>query len=150
MTKDFCNILKEKISEDIPLTNHMGISINYYDGIELRLTASLEKNINHRQTAFGGSITCLATLACWGFIYLKLYELDVPARIVIQNSTTNYLKPITSNFEAVCRNNDLKIFNRFIDMLKKKSVSRIELSSVVNCENKVAAEFSGVFVAKRY
>lgn len=148
MANNLIDILQQKILTDIPLTQHMGLTVSYYDGQTLQIKASLEKNINHRQTAFGGSISAVATLAVWGWLYLKLYEQNIPARIVVQQSSTDYLQPITSDFVAICKNEDPANFDKFINTLTRKGVARIKLTSQVLCETVTAAEFSGDFVAK--
>lgn len=148
MSPNLIDVLQQKILTDIPLTQHMGLEVSYFDEQELRIKASLEKNINHRQTAFGGSIASTATLAAWGWLYLQFYQSNIPARIVIQQSSINYLQPITEDFVSVCKNVDTNEFNKFITMLHKKGIARISLKSLVLCKSIIAAEFSGDFVAK--
>ena len=148
MSLNLIEILQQKILTDIPLTQHMGIEVSCYDGQALQIKASLEKNINHRQTAFGGSIASLATLAAWGWLYLQFYERNIPGRIVIQQSTINYLHPIDADFITSCKDVDTVEFDRFLIMLNKKGVARIHLDSEVLCNSVVAAKFSGDFVAK--
>ena len=52
----------------------MGIRVAAYDGTSLKLTAPLAPNINHKSTAFGGSLYSLAVLCGWGIVHLKLAE----------------------------------------------------------------------------
>ncbi len=148
MSTKLIDILQQKLLHDIPLTQYMGIRVSHYCNNELHINASLEKNINHRQTAFGGSISSLATLAGWGIVYLKFQELNIKAGIVIQQGNTNYLLPITNDFTAVCKIDSLADFDKFITTLKRKGVARIKLNVSVMCNAQLAAEFSGVFVAK--
>ena len=58
--------------EQIPLTRAMGVRVESYDGQQLVLTAPLALNHNHLGTAFGGSLSALATLAGYGLLWLDL------------------------------------------------------------------------------
>ena len=48
--------LQKVLNEEIPLTNAIGISVESCDSLSLTLAAPLHKNINHKRTAFGGSL----------------------------------------------------------------------------------------------
>ncbi len=142
-------MLKNKMHQDIPLTQHMGISVTRYQSGELILSAPLEKNINHRLTAFGGSIASLATLSCWGLLFLELHQLELCARVVIQKGNTEYLKPVDHDFSAQCRLEKKDELDRFVKMLKRKGLARVDLSASIFCENNLAATFLGTFVAQQ-
>jgi len=43
----------------------MGVTVAHYDATGLTLRVRLEPNINHKSTAFGGSLVTLITLAGW-------------------------------------------------------------------------------------
>jgi len=81
----------------------MGIKLSGYNGSELRLSAPLDKNINHRFSAFDGSIYSVAVLAGYGIISLKLRERNLNPHIVIHKSNVEYKLSIEQNFEAVCK-----------------------------------------------
>ncbi len=78
--------LQEILAREIPITQHLGISIESYDKTGLTLKAPLQQNINHKSTAFAGSLNALLTLAGWGLLWLLLQERDMHAQIVIQES----------------------------------------------------------------
>jgi thioesterase domain-containing protein len=145
----FIKMLKDKMHQDIPLTQHMGVEVDSYQLGKLVLSAPLESNINHRHTAFGGSVASLATLSCWGLIFLELNRLNYPAGVVIQRGNTEYLKPIDSDFKSECQLTNQAEFDRFVRMLERKGLARMELSANITCRNNLAATFSGAFVARR-
>ena len=141
-------LLQEKIYEDIPLTQYMGVKVVEYAEHKLILSAPIENNINHRKTVFGGSITSLSTLACWGLIYLELYQKGLKSRIVIQKGETNYSKPTSGDFQAICSIDESSRFERFTMILKRKGIARIQLFASIVCNDELTSRFLGSFVAE--
>ena len=47
------------------------------------LSAPLAPNINHRSTAFGGSVSTLAILSAWSLVNLRLRAEGLRSRLVI-------------------------------------------------------------------
>ena len=79
----------------IPISREMGISLERYDTTGLVIKAPLQNNINHKQTAFGGSLNAVAALSCWAFLYLMLTQLeDAHPQIVIQKSNRTNRRPV--------------------------------------------------------
>ncbi|RYD25022.1 MAG: hypothetical protein EOP86_27860, partial [Verrucomicrobiaceae bacterium] len=72
------------LHRQIPLSRAMGARVETYDGETLVLTAPAELNHNHLGTAFGGSLSALATLAGYGLLWLELGSRD--SHIVIRRS----------------------------------------------------------------
>ncbi len=44
--------LQHKITNDIPLSQHIGVTVTDYEPLKLSLSAPLDKNYNHNQTTF--------------------------------------------------------------------------------------------------
>lgn len=78
--------LERILHTEIPLTRAMDIRVLRADQNGLALGAALAPNLNHKQTAFGGSLNSLATLACWGLIQLLVGDHDQTITVVIQKS----------------------------------------------------------------
>lgn len=135
------------LHEHIPLTLHMQIGVTTIDERGVRLSAPLAPNINHQQTAFGGSVAALATLACWTLVHLRLEELPFASGIVIRRSQMQYDAPIDGDFEAFCPAPDGDTWQRFIDALTQRGKGRIELQSTLYCRGETTAQFTGEFVA---
>ena len=74
--------LQIDLHREIPITRHMGITLVDYDDRRLTISAPLDKNINHRDTAFGGSLNTLATLAGWCLLNLITHSLEKQLKIV--------------------------------------------------------------------
>ena len=133
--------------EHIPLSKAMSVSVKSLDKDRVILTAPLTPNINHRGTAFGGSISTLATLAAWTFVHVKLRSQSLDCRIVIQSHQIDYLKPIAGDFEAHCFAPVQKDWARFCRMIDKRGKGRIPLCAEVYGDAGVSAQFRGEFVA---
>ena len=137
------------LHQHIPLTAHMEVGVHLIDAAGVRLTAPLAPNINHRQTAFGGSAAALATLACWTLIHLRLVELPLQSSIVVRRSTMDYEAPIDTDFAAFCPSPDTAAWTQFTEELTRRGKGRIDLAAEVLCREVRAASFAGQFVAIR-
>src|SRR5262249_15559514 len=94
--------LQETLVHEIPLTQHLELRVIDYNERGLTLGAPLAANINHKRTAFAGSLNSVVTLAGWGLLWLVLQELKIAARVVIQDSSCSYLRPVSNDFSAFC------------------------------------------------
>jgi thioesterase domain-containing protein len=142
--------IEQIIHGKIPISKEMGVSLVRYDTTGLVIKAPLQKNINHKQTAFGGSLNAVAALSCWTFLYLMLNQVEnLHPQIVIQKSSISYLQPVDTDFEAVCAWPPASKIAVFQKMYHRKNKARIELTSKVFSRGKPAVEFNGVFVVSR-
>ncbi len=138
--------LQETLAREIPITKHLGITVESYDYEGLTLKAPLRQNINHKAIAFAGSLNALLTLAGWGLLWLVLKERNMAAQIVIQESASSYLRPVTKDFLARCHRPDPTQILRFETILRKKGKARLELAAEI-CEGEViAVSFKGRYV----
>ena len=64
--------LAEILEAGIPLTGFMGVTVQHYDGLELRLSAPYDPNRNHKGAAFGGSLAALAVVTGWSMNSMPL------------------------------------------------------------------------------
>jgi thioesterase domain-containing protein len=92
--------LQAYLHEHIPLSAAMGTTVVEAGPAAVCLGAPLESNLNHRGTAFGGSVATLAILAGWALVHLRLRSEGVEARTVIQRSDVAYVRTIEGAFEA--------------------------------------------------
>ena len=138
--------LQETLAREIPITRNLGITVESYNDAGLTLKAPLQQNINHKSTAFAGSLNALLTLAGWGLLWLLLKERDMHAQIVIQESMSSYLRPVTRDFSAWCHKPDSAYITRLETTLRKKGKARLELQSEIREGDIVAVSFSGRYV----
>jgi thioesterase domain-containing protein len=139
--------LEQTLHAEIPLTRAMGVQVLRADQNGLVLSAALAPNLNHKKTAFGGSLNSLATLACWGLIQLLLRERGQAGTVVIQESSVQFLKPVMRDFEALCPLPPDPVIERFLHMLERKGRARLALDAVIHAEGEIALRFRGQFVA---
>jgi len=149
MNREEAATLENLLHRDIPITRAMGIKVKQYDGHELSLGAPLSANINHKMTAFGGSINTLTTLTCWGLIHLILKEAGLQGHVVIQDSSIRYLHPIHGDMEATCQKPPQNLVKRFTELYRQRGKARMELSSTIYQDDEIAASYIGRYVALR-
>jgi thioesterase domain-containing protein len=142
---DALRALEHTLHTEIPLTRAMGVSVRRFDADGLVLGAPLALNINHKKTAFGGSLATLATLAGWGLLQLLLRE-HGPVTVVIQENQTHYLKPVVQDFEAICPLPPEAVREKFFAALTRKGMARIELDVTIPAAAGPAVLFHGRFV----
>lgn len=139
--------LEEYLHAHIPLSAAMGVAVTTATTERVTVAVPLAPNINHRHTAFGGSIATLGIIAGWSLVHLRLA--GASCRIVIQRSSTDYLAPAQGAFEATCTADSPDAdWERFSISLERRGTGRITLHSSLTCDGEAVAECEGVFVAK--
>jgi thioesterase domain-containing protein len=140
--------LERYMCRTIPLVEQMQVRVTAFDAAGLTLTAPLAPNINHEQTAFGGSLASLATLACWGYLWLLLED-EPGMHMVVNEAHIRYLKPVTTALSARCDTPPAEALQKFLGTLKRRDKGRIELKAAMNQDGALCAEYTGSFVAYR-
>ncbi|QDM01506.1 thioesterase domain-containing protein [Aliarcobacter butzleri] len=142
-------ILENKLHNEIPLTKFMDLKITKYDEKELITLAPLNKNINDKGTAFGGSLATLTIISGWSICWLISKELEINSEnIVVIKNEHSYRKPVTK--ELIChtkRPTKDEIENLKNKLLLKKSAS-IKISSQIIEDGEICVDFTGYYVIK--
>jgi len=139
--------LERYLHEHIPLTAAMRVSVEEAREDRVVLWAPLEANINHRDTAFGGSASALAILAGWALVHVRMRALGhSPRRIVIQRNRMEYELPVEDDFSAECRAPDPEAWSRFLRILERRGMARITLDASILSGSTVACRFQGDYV----
>ena len=114
--------LKAYIRNNIPLTDFMDFDIDELSNHYIKVSAPIKANGNHYGTAFGGSIATLGILSGWALLQSKMNKERVNAVIVIKQSTTKYIAPGLTDFEAECADltegNGKNLRTRFLGTVK--------------------------------
>jgi len=139
--------LRAYLYENIPLARAMAVEVLEVSAGGVEILAPLAPNRNHRQTAFGGSVSALAILAGWGWLRARLAERAPVPQLVIQRQETEFLRPIDGDFTARCAAPTDPAWRQFERTLAARERSRIELAVEVRCAGKLAARFTGTYVA---
>jgi thioesterase domain-containing protein len=139
--------LRDYLHAHIPLTRALAIDVLAIDDDHASLSAPLAPSVNHRQTAFGGSVSALAILAGWAWLHARLATLAPAARLVIQRQEMDYLLPVDDAFVASCLAPTPAAWERFARLLAARGRGRIELAAEVSCRGRLTATFRGTYVA---
>lgn len=131
----------------IPLTRAMAVRVESWQEGRLVLAAPLAENHNHLGTAFGGSLSALATLAGYGLIWLALDDRD--AHVVVRRGTTDYRKPVRGTLRAICSGPSEREMGEFRHSYRSKGKARIALRVLIEESGETAMEFEGIYVALR-
>ncbi|WP_290813047.1 thioesterase domain-containing protein [Ferrovibrio sp.] len=142
-TKD----LEAYLHAHIPLSAAMQVAVVSASSDAVTLSAPLAPNINHRSTAFGGSISTLAILSAWSLVNLRIKTDGLNTRLVIQSNRVDYDAPIESDFTATATLADIAAWPGFLKLLARKGRARIVVQSIVRCGDIVGGRFEGEFVA---
>lgn len=144
---DRLRAIEDYLHRQIPLSEAMGVGVQSAAAESVVLAAPLEPNINHKATAFGGSVVTLGILAAWSLVHLRLKDEGHPSEIVIQSSTMDYARPITGPFTARSSLEDDGAWPLFVKTLLRRKRARIEVRSELSQDDVVAGSFTGRFVA---
>jgi thioesterase domain-containing protein len=139
--------IEEFFYRKIPITRAMGIRVAEYDGSQLKLIAPVALNHNHLGTAFGGSLSAIATLAGYGLLWLELD--DKNCHVVIRKSWLSFSRPVRREIVAIGRRPSQEEWRVFKAAFSQRHKARINLDVTIEEDGLVAVEFSGIFVALR-
>ena len=141
--------LERYLHDAIPLVRSMHAQVQTFDANGLTLCAPLAPNINHEMTAFGGSLASLATLACWGLLWLELEDRP-DVSIVVNESHLHYLQRVNGELRAHCTMPAADVLETFLKTLARRGKARIELEADILHDGRSAARYHGMFVATRH
>lgn len=137
------------LREHIPPAVHLGAIVDSHDGATLRLSAPLAANLNHRSTAFGGSLSAIAILSGWTLVHLALRERGVEARVVIQRSGVEFDEPVDGDFSAASTLPSARDWERFLETLRRHRRARVTVRGAFEAGGRTRGTFENVFVAVR-
>ncbi len=142
--------IESYLHEHIPLSASMGVRVKVATPERVELWLPFAPNVNHQKTVFGGSAAAAATLAAWTLLQLRLDRMKADdAELVVQRSATEYKKPITADFEAVCTFNDDAAWAGFERALARRGKARLTMEAQLIQEAREVVTFAGDFVALR-
>jgi thioesterase domain-containing protein len=139
-------LLERYLHRQIPLSAAMGVRVSVATPEWVQLSVPLAPNVNHSETAFGGSAAALATLSAWALMHLRLERAGLQARLVIQRSTMEYEQPIPGDFDGVCQFTNEPAWERFRATLMRRGRARLTLAAHLIYQTRRMATFEGEFV----
>jgi thioesterase domain-containing protein len=130
------------LHEMIPLAKAMGVGVELSDDRALVLTAPKEQNKNSLNTAFGGSLVSLATLAGYGVVWELMRNekgADKPVwHIVVKESRA-----------AICERPAQAVIAEFKDALARYGKAKLKLKARVVENGNIAVDVTAAFVVTR-
>lgn len=143
------DFLDRYIAEHIPIARQLGVSVADITNSSIQLKVPLAPNLNHRETAFGGSLSAVAILAGWGLLHhrCRTAKLTPSPALVIQNSQIDFQQPVRGDFIASVAEFPEDQWQRFLRCLQRHGKARVELTTVISCDNQTAARHTGLYVA---
>lgn len=137
------------LHEQIPLTRHLGAVVEHRDATSLRIAAPLAPNLNHRSTAFGGSLSAVAILSGWALVQFALRDLGIDGRVVIQSSAVDYEAPVDGDFTATASLPPAAEWDRFLKTLSRHHRARVRVRSTIRSAAGTRGSHEGTYVALR-
>lgn len=134
------------LHEHIPISRAMAVTVVVSDARRVVLEVPLEPNSNHRGTAFGGSVSTLATLAGWATVHTRLAASGLVGNTVIQHGSIHYDAPITGSFRAICPAVETATWERFVRTVERRGRGRIRVDVTVEAGGVAAARFRCAYV----
>jgi len=137
------------LHEMIPLAKSMGVAVELSDEQKLVLSAPLEPNRNSINTAFGGSLVSLATLAGYGVVW-ELMRNDDSAkpqwRIVVKESKAAYRRPVIGDLRAICERPAKAAIDEFKAALARYGQAKLKLRTRIVQDGNTAVDVQAAFV----
>lgn len=139
--------LTRYLHEHIPVTRALGVTAEEWDGRSVRLAAPLAPNLNHRATAFGGSLSAVAILSGWALVHLALRAERIEARVVIQRTELDFEEPVDGDFTSTATLPPAIEWERFLATLRRHRRARLTVRSTLRGPSGVGGEHVGTYVA---
>ena len=141
------------LHEMIPLAKAMGVGVEVSDDRALVLTAPKEQNKNSLNTAFGGSLVALATLAGYGVVWELMKDETKAERpvwhIVVKESRAAYRRPVLGDLRAICERPAQAAIAEFKDALARYGKAKLKLHASIIEDGNVAVDVQAAFVVSR-
>jgi thioesterase domain-containing protein len=138
------------LHEMIPLAKAMGVSVEMSDEQKLVLIAPLEQNKNSLNTAFGGSLVSLATLAGYGVVWELMRnetgEKKAEWRIVVKESRAAYRRPVIGDLRAICERPAKAALDEFKAALQRYGQAKLKLRTRIIEDGNTAVDVQAAYV----
>lgn len=139
--------LERYLHAQIPLAAAMEVRVAQADPDGVVLGAPLGPNLNHRATAFGGSVSAVAILAGWTLTHVLLRHAGSDARTVIQRSGVYFHLPVEDDFQARAVPPTPAEWSRFSEALARWGKGRLPVRVEVTCRERVVGIMDAEYVS---
>ena len=139
--------LRAVLTAELPITQHLAISVAHADERELSLALPLGPNRNHQGTMFAGSLNAVATLTGWAMLWLLLRRHQLTAVPLIQDSSIEYLRPVHADCLTRCPWPAAAAVSAFVSTVRRRGRARIPLELTLESAGAIVGRFRGRYVA---
>jgi thioesterase domain-containing protein len=139
--------LEQYLLTHIPISAHMQLQIVEFNRSQLAIRAPLLPNTNDKGTAFAGSLYSTMVLAGWMYVTARLKLEEIDAEAVATAAEIRYLKPVTTDFQAVCRLPDETAWSRFVAKLQKRKNYKLHLPVEIAVDGELKTSLTGEYHA---
>jgi thioesterase domain-containing protein len=139
--------MEQYILDSFPIASHMQLHVVSFDENSLAVQAPLQPNKNDKGTAFAGSLYSTMVLTGWMYISWRLKQEGIDAEVVATAANIQYLKPVVSDFQAVCRLPNAAVWERFTNKLQRRKNYKIHLPVEVSIEGEIKTRLDGEYIA---
>jgi len=143
---DSAEELEKTFHQLIPISKSMGVTVVDYTENSLTLGAPLLENINHQNSAFGGSLFSLSALTGWGILQIQLSRLSLDCNTVVANATVNYSRPVFDDLRCTVELTENKQ-KRFEELLETVS-QVIDLDARIESRGEIAMTSTATYHIK--
>ena len=147
------------LHEMIPLAKAMGVGVDVSDENALVLRAPKERNKNSLNTAFGGSLVSIATLAGYGVVWELMRSEKAAAEnrgaerpqwhIVVKESKAAYRRPVIGDLIAICERPAQAAIAEFKDALHRYGKAKLKVRARVVEDGRTAVDFQAAYVVSK-
>lgn len=127
----------------------MGLTLISVNKASAEIRCPLVPNINHKGTAFGGSISAAHLLGCYAWLFHFLNIEKIEAHLVVKESRVQFFRPVERDFTVVCLAPELDLLQNFLKVLNKKGRAKLLLNSKIEDNNSILSAMAAEFVATR-
>lgn len=140
--------LQRYVDTHIPIVKANRFSIVEAGPERVVVGAALADHVNHRDSAFGGSLSTALILASWARVRVWTDGFDPAAVIVISEQNVRFTLPVLEDFEARSQPLAPEVLSRAQGHLARfgRARFRVEAEVVHRGDAAVRAEFWGEFV----
>jgi thioesterase domain-containing protein len=141
--------IAQHLQDEIKLYRHLGLEAVEISSVISRFKAKLDANLNHKGTAFGGSLYAIGVLSAYALIFATLKEHEIETEnIVIAKGEIKYLRPVDRDFEVSCGFATQYELEEFVETLRESRKIRQSLNVEIKCADQICANLQGLFVVK--
>ncbi len=134
----------------MPPVNAMAIKAVEFDGSVLSVFAPLDKNVNDKACAFGGSLVSVMTMAAWGLVTEKCRREKINAEVFIADSQVRFLAPVFGDLQASASLHADTQWSVFFQTIRSKGRARATAqASIKNEQGQTLCEMTARFAAIR-